>query len=83
MSGENAHGNERFYMSSHQHADSSDVHEKNLHVCINLAGLISSIWAWGLMHLLRLLATMSSAAAGWARPIISLAVAENTVKPSQ
>lgn len=41
------------------------------HVCINLAGLISSIWTWRLMHLLRLLAAMSSAAAGWARPIIS------------
>lgn len=30
------------------------------------------------MHLLRLLATMSSVDAGWTRPIISLAVTENT-----
>ncbi len=47
-------------------------------VCINLAGLISSIWAWELMHLLRLLAAMSPVDTGWTRPIISLAVSENT-----
>lgn len=51
--------------------------EKMLGVCINLAGLISSIWAWGLMHLLRLLAAMSPVDTGWTRPIISLAVTEN------
>lgn len=52
--------------------------EKMLAVCINLAGLISSIWAWGLMHLLSLLAAMSPVDTGWTRPIISLAVTENT-----
>lgn len=55
----------------------NNVHEMKVHVCINSAGLISTIWARGLMHLLRLLAAMSSVDAGWTRPIISLAVAEN------
>lgn len=67
VSGGNAHGNK------HCRANTDSMHEIKTprRVCINLAGLISSIWTWRLMHLLRLLAAMSSAAAGWARPIIS------------
>lgn len=49
----------------------NNVQEIKVHVCINSAGLICTIWARGLMHLLRLLAAMSSVDAGWTRPIIS------------
>lgn len=45
--------------------------EKVWQACINLVGLIYSIWEW----LLRLLATMSPVDADWVRFIISLALA--------
>lgn len=53
------------------------MQEKNVG-CSYVAGLISSIWAWGLMHLLRLLTTMSPVDTGWTRHIISLALTEST-----